>query len=209
MTTTDHLLVYDAVYGVICRCGYSSTYSPLTRHLLDVGRDEGRQKGYDSGYEIGYRDGQADATTIIKGELGTLDSLRGSQATLDLDFIEATARAATPGRWHEFDGCVWTDVAECLHHGPSTAADREHVATMDPSTTLALVARVRGAEARLAAVDALHQPDLDWPHSSHENPEVECFRCEYCACRWRRPCPTHLAVHPECADGCQHVGGAQ
>lgn len=169
--------------------------------------------------------------------MGTLDSLRGSQATLDLDFIEATARAATPGRWHEFDGCVWTDVAACLHHGPSSAADREHVATMDPETTLALVARVREAEARcdrflglaqaamrsdlearmmlaaaesrLAAVDALHQPDLDWPHSSHENPEVECFRCEYCACRWRRPCPTHLAVHPGCADGCQHVRGVQ
>ena len=68
---------------------------------------------------------------------------------LDLDRIEATARAATPGRWHEFDGCVWTDAAACLHHGPSTAADREHVATMDPATTLALVARVREAEVAL------------------------------------------------------------
>ena len=102
--------------------------------------------------------------------MGTLDSLRGSQATLDLDFIEATARAATPGRWHEFDGCVWTDVAECLHHGPSTAADREHVATMDPSTTLALVARVRELEAR-------HDPCICGPwHPASDGPKEECPR---------------------------------
>ena len=112
--------------------------------------------------------------------------------TLDLDRIEATARAATPGRWHEFDGCVWTDVAACLHHGPSSVADREHVATMDPSTTIALVARVRGAEARLAKVDELHFAEYDF------RPEVNvCFedRAEW-------PCLTHLAIHPECADEC-------
>ena len=191
---------------------------------------------------------------------------------MDLDRIEAMARAAAEAVsaeiWHLDTGRatgVYTearpsptseDVASAYHREVES-----HVAMMDPATTLALVARVREAEAalsgrcladitlrdddhrmvicilpeghtfehddgmgclwtdgghraddhsdaaRLAAVDELHQPDLDWPHSSHENPEVECFRCEYCACRWRRPCPTHLAVHPECADGCQHVGG--
>ena len=210
---------------------------------------------------------------------------------LDLDRIEATARAATPGRWTTeyllgrgndlLTAIVSMDVlSERTAYDVSALSERTvkapavigsalkhpdalHVATMDPTTTLALVARVREAEvalegrcladitlrdddhrmvicilpeghtfehddgmgclwtdgghraddhsdaARLAAVDELHQPDLDWPHSSHENPEVECFRCEYCACRWRRPCPTHLAVHPECAAHCQHVGGAQ
>ena len=87
---------------------------------------------------------------------------------LDLDRIEATARAATPGRWHEFDGCVWTDAAECLHHGPSTVADREHVATMDPTTTLALVARVRELEAR-------HDPCICGPwHPASDGPKEEC-----------------------------------
>ena len=213
---------------------------------------------------------------------------------LDLDRIEATARAATPGRWHEFDGCVWTDAAECLHHGPSSVADREHVATMDPETTLALVARVRELEAemgerifwldqdagliaeamerlsaaeaqlkgrcladitlrdddhrmvtcilpeghtfehddgmgclwtdgdhraadhsdaaRLTAVDKLHRY-VPCAFGEEEEVSALCYRHRdrgHCPrCGWAIwPCPTHLAVHPECAANCQHVGGA-
>lgn len=102
MTTTEHLLVNDAIYGVSCSCSYFGTYEALTRHLLDIGSSQGygngysegfddgrrlgysegqvdigsnevRQEGYDSGYEIGYGDGQADATTIVKGELVAAD----------------------------------------------------------------------------------------------------------------------------------------
>ena len=82
-------------------------------------------------------------------------------------------------------GCLWTDGG----HGQA-----------DPATTRAPVERLRAAEARLAAVDALHVAEYD------DGPEVNvCFddRAEW-------PCLTHLAIHPECdgADHCQHVGGA-
>ena len=163
--------------------------------------------------------------------IGTPDSLRGSQATLDLDRIEVTARAATPGRWHEFDGCVWTDVAECLHHGPSTVADREHVATMDPSTTLALVARVRELEAEMGERIFSHNEDVGLLREAMEHLRASEARltevdelettignvdrlhwdrdgdCGDCGQGW--PCGTHLAVHGEDRDGCRHTGGAE
>ena len=48
---------------------------------------------------------------------------------------------------------------------------------------------------RLAAVDALHSPR----GTAHE----EDWACYEDARDW--PCPTHLAVNPECADGCEHT----
>ena len=125
-----------------------------------------------------------------------------------LDRIEATARVAAEAVsseiWHLDTGRatgVYTearpsptseDVASAYHREVES-----HIATMDPSTTLALVARVREAEARLAEVDELHFAEYD------DGPNV-CFddRADW-------PCPTHLAIHPECADECQHAGGAE
>jgi len=55
MTTTEHQISYNAydVYSrlLFCACDRSVQYTEagLTRHLLDVGRDEGRQEGYDVG----------------------------------------------------------------------------------------------------------------------------------------------------------------
>lgn len=82
---------------------------------------------------------------------------------LDLDRIEATARAAAEAVsaeiWHLDTGGatgVYTearpsptseDVASAYHREVES-----HIAMMDPATTLALVARVREAEARLEAV---------------------------------------------------------
>ena len=51
--------------------------------------------------------------------------------------------------------------------------------------------------ARLAAVDELHFAEYD------DGPNV-CFddRADW-------PCPTHLAIHPECSDGCACGGGGR
>ena len=161
---------------------------------------------------------------------------------LDLDRIEATARAAAEAVsaeiWHLDTGRatgVYTearpsptseDVASAYHREVES-----HIATMDPSTTIALVARVRGAEARLAEVDALHSAEhitdamgsdcIEGTGCDHEDPcpTVDVLVCGGCrdhaerayayaledadamrAVTW--PCPTHLAIHPECADEC-------
>ena len=45
---------------------------------------------------------------------------------------------------------------------------------------------------------------LDRVDRLHEDRDGECGGCGQF---W--PCPTHLSVHPECTDHCQHVGGAQ
>ena len=63
---------------------------------------------------------------------------------LDLDRIEAAARAVVRGdSWWEAD-----DIA---------SPDGEYIALMDPATTLALVARLREAEYRLAAQVGLYR----------------------------------------------------
>lgn len=82
MTTTDHQISYNAydVYRLLlfCACDRSVRYTEagLTRHLLDVGRDEGRQDGYDVGL------------AAAKGELVAVDDPRikkqGARARLEL-----------------------------------------------------------------------------------------------------------------------------
>jgi hypothetical protein len=77
----------------------------------------------------------------------------------DLDAIEARARAATPGPW-----LVRESDATVMHHEPRSGyltiapvkswdripENAAHIAGMDPATTLALVKRVRDAEAEAA-----------------------------------------------------------
>lgn len=69
---------------------------------------------------------------------------------LNLDEIERIARAATPGPWEEaerdhiFGPDGVTHIAIIIRQD---AGDTAHIARMDPPTTLALVARVREAEA--------------------------------------------------------------
>ena len=84
-----------------------------------------------------------------------------------LDEIEATAKKATPGEWvHDEDGEVRGSNGESLFFGdaagyglPLSRAIAEHVAMMDPATTLALVARVKDLEAQ--AEGATQQPVID------------------------------------------------
>jgi hypothetical protein len=91
---------------------------------------------------------------------------------LDLDAIEATARAATPGEWRVAD---WTGdhrVGVEAFHGAGRRpicvtdelADAAHIAAANPATVLALVARIREFEAGLRAAcdvaDGLEDPSF-------------------------------------------------
>lgn len=87
--------------------------------------------------------------------------------TLDLDRIEQAAREATPGPWDVADPETYNGTITAIHaptgHESTVAfavptqggefaridisrADARHIATSDPSTVLALVARVRELE---------------------------------------------------------------
>lgn len=77
---------------------------------------------------------------------------------LDLDALEATARAATPGPWfarglddeptvnHEFD-TEGHGPGYGAHVYPDKPEDAVFIAAFDPPTVLALIERVREAEA--------------------------------------------------------------
>lgn len=127
---------------------------------------------------------------------------------LDLDTLEATANAATPGPW--IAGCPhpFTPGAQVKLYGPNwtpirieessgryvrPTRDAAYIATFDPPTALALIARVREAEAALERVWELHR-EGDWEcgNPSHTNPEVGCPDCWVaCAsCQESYPCPT-------------------
>jgi hypothetical protein len=80
---------------------------------------------------------------------------------IDLDALEATARAATHGPWQHtpfggqnqngdyFGGDVFDGHGEYLL-SEVRDEDGAHIATFDPTTALALIARLREAEAVIA-----------------------------------------------------------
>lgn len=88
--------------------------------------------------------------------------------SLDLDALGAVARAATPGPWtwtsHQtvdvdewavFDEREWALASNRDGWSPDAA----HIATFNPSTVLALIGRVREAEATIERVrEALRDP---------------------------------------------------
>lgn len=77
--------------------------------------------------------------------------------SLDLDALEAVARAATPGPWEFCDAhviprveCGSADIAEEV----ANLDNAVHISVFDPSTVLALIGRVREAEAELLEAHA-------------------------------------------------------
>jgi len=90
-----------------------------------------------------------------------------------LDEIEAAAKKATPGEWvHDEFGEVRGSNGESLFFGdaagyalPISRAIAEHIATMDPATTLALVTEVRELRAKVERVRGIIGPrELLDPH---------------------------------------------
>ena len=69
---------------------------------------------------------------------------------IDLDALEAVARAATPGPWHQ--GAHYIGAGgepydpEAVVGQASILCDAEHIAAFDPPTVRALITRVREAE---------------------------------------------------------------
>ena len=94
--------------------------------------------------------------------------------TDQLDEIEAAAKKATPGPWRveegigidagEYDEVISPGQVSCMSYcyggsstidGDNLDADMAHIATMDPATTLALIAEVRELRARLFDVSSV------------------------------------------------------
>lgn len=73
---------------------------------------------------------------------------------IDLDALEAVARAATPGPWHQ--GAHYIGAGgepydpEAFVGQASILCDAEHIAAFDPPTVLTLIAKLREAEAVIA-----------------------------------------------------------
>ena len=112
-----------------------------------------------------------------------------------LDKIEAAANMATPGEWvHDEFGEVRGSNGESLFFGdaagyalPISRAIAEHVAMMDPATTLALVAEVRELRAKVERVRELHRENA--------YPDRPVSRCRDCDDVW--PCETARALGEE------------
>lgn len=73
---------------------------------------------------------------------------------LDLDALEAVARAATPGPWHQgahYIGAGGEPHDPEVQVGQASAIrDAKHMAAFDPPTVLAMIARMKWAESQLA-----------------------------------------------------------
>lgn len=112
-----------------------------------------------------------------------------------LDEIEAAAKDATPGEWvHDEFGEVRGSDGESLFFGdaaghalPISRAIAEHIAMMDPATTLALVAEVRELRAKVERVRELHRENA--------YPDRPVSRCRDCDDVW--PCETARAFGEE------------
>lgn len=106
-------------------------------------------------------------------------------STIDLDALEATARAATPGPWmHQpyggqnqngdyFGGDVFDADGEYLLSEVANEAGA-HIATFDPPTVRALIARLRTAENALKNYDANFP--CDGGCNVNDGPAEECSR---------------------------------
>lgn len=134
-----------------------------------------------------------------------------------LDEIEAVAKEASPGEWRVDGGQIEVGLfGEVIAPGPvlcgsycrggsSTiggdhlAEDFEHVAMMDPSTTLALVAEVRELRAKVERVREVHEPiDAMLNPGRHERVVKVCTGCGTDDGNWQRwPCPTIRALGEE------------
>lgn len=122
---------------------------------------------------------------------------------LDLEQLEKVARVATDGPWSVVDGDEVTSAEGPLLAGLPTGdaivcwmPDATHIATFDPPTVLALIARLREAEAKVERVEAIHlrMRVVLYPGAGERVIEV----CTECRTRsgdlrpW--PCPTMRAL---------------
>ena len=86
---------------------------------------------------------------------------------IDLNAIEARAKAATPGDWEAdgLEGQVRVTSTHVVVDGITMWAetDAQHIAGMDPSTTLRMVAEIRALRAALWDVAQVLDPPCGCP----------------------------------------------
>ena len=82
---------------------------------------------------------------------------------LDLDALRKIAEAATRGPWwtgqHSLGARKIDVMADGGWYMPKTEADAAHIATFDPPTVLALIAKAREAEDFVGQIAAYHQSE--------------------------------------------------
>lgn len=85
---------------------------------------------------------------------------------LDLDALEAVARAATPGPWHQgvhYIGAGGEPHDPEVQVGQASAIrDAKHMAAFDPGTALALIARVKEEQQKRAEAEAVIARITEW-----------------------------------------------
>ena len=117
-----------------------------------------------------------------------------------LDEIEATAKAATPGPWvAEYGGgeevvlpsdALSTLEAVCVTKLFHRQADAKHIAGLSPDVALALVAEVRELRAKVERVREVHEP--------YGCSEPGCIDgCAECESEYGWPCDTIKALGEE------------
>lgn len=124
-----------------------------------------------------------------------------------LDEIETAAKEAYAQPWgYSWEGrlddadfhTVVNDGEYVVHIADVTqgGADAEHIAMMQPSTTLALVAEVRELRAKVERVREVHEPiDALLNPGRHERVVKVCIGCGTDDGNWQRwPCPTIRAL---------------
>ena len=125
--TTEHQISYNAydVYSrlLFCACDRSVQYTEagLTRHLLDVGRDEGRQEREALAADD-WRDGYDVGLAAAKGEPVTADDPRikpGARARVEFDTANGvTAHESVVAEWDMYhNGDVRLTVATAYVQG--------------------------------------------------------------------------------------------
>jgi|GEM_PF-1300580 hypothetical protein len=143
--------------------------------------------------------------------------------SLDLDALEAVAKAAQQGPWsadldrHCETRGIWDDrPGEEMIIGSYVAADGydsvawqygsdenlTHIATFDPPTVLALIAELRAARAAIREARALHRP-LEALNTRYGHRQQVCSGCGTDDGNWQVwPCPTTRALTaPETKEG--------
>ena len=121
---------------------------------------------------------------------------------LDLEQLEKVAQEATDGPWKLLGGGEYVTpigVMVAPDDGGVSPEDAVYIATFDPPTALALVARLREAEAKVERVEAIHRPMrvVLYPGAGERVMEV-CAECRTRSGDWHpRPCPTIRALEEE------------
>ena len=167
----------------------------MTRKLTPGDRVRHKATGHEYTFHAHPSSQDFPGSRYVRDESGAIREFRADE----IEAISTTTVKLKPGQLHEIEEAAkkippgpWQlDGDEVILDRPATLDDMAYLATMDPATTLALVAEIRELRAEVERVRHLHLPSGD--------PEVDSLAtCDECsdldgkAPRW--PCPTISAL---------------